>query len=185
MASYRLLPADVTNIRKAASLYAEHNVNYRNWCPIETIPEAYVSKFYTLNRFVQPAMSREGHEGVGVATSRTEDEANLTYMRYDFDIPFTELVAARNAGVPLQADNVMVGLKQMHNKIAQLIYVGIDYPIGINGMTEDGTDLGGTLDAVLWGTAGEAIDHADVAYSHMMTYGYDPPYTMIVSTNLA
>lgn len=184
MASYRLLAADVTNVRKAASMYAEGAVNYRQWCPIETIPEAYVSKWYTLNRFVQPMLSREGHVGVGVSTSRTEDSANMVYMRYDFDIPYTELVAARNAGVPLQDDYVRIGLKQMHLKIAQMIYTGLDYPIQINGMTEDGTDVGAGLDSVKWATAGEAIDHADVAYSHMRTYGFDPPYAMIVSTGL-
>lgn len=183
--SYRLRKEDVTHIRTAATDYRERPTGYRTKVPIETIPSAYISKWYTLTNPVGPALSREGKETITVATSRTEDEAKIVYMRSNIDIPYTEAASAQRAGVPISADNVRRQLANMHNKIGQMVYTGLDQPYIINGMTEDGTDLGTALAAIYTATAGEFIDHAAEWHSHMMTYNYTGPWTWAISTNLA
>lgn len=185
MASYRLREEDVTYIRKVATDYRERPTGYRAHVPIETIPSAYISKWYTLTNPTGPMLSREGKDTVTVATSRTEDSAKVVYMRSDVSIPYTEAASAQRAGVPIMADNVKRQLANMHNKIGQMVYTGLDQPYIINGMTEDGTDLGGTLDAVYTATAGEFIDHAAAWHSHMMTYNYTGPFTWMISTSLS
>jgi hypothetical protein len=185
MASYRLRAADVTHYRLAAADYRERPTGYRKHVPIETIDPAYISKWYTLTNPVGPALSREGRDSVNVSVSRTEDSAKIVTMRNDISIPYTELMSARKAGVPLMADHVKRVLANFHNKIGQMIYTGLDQPFTINGMTEDGTDLGGTLDTVYVATAGEFIDHADAWWSHMQTYKYTGPFTWIMSTSLS
>lgn len=186
MASYRLRAQDVTYYRKAAADYRERPTGYRAQVPIELIPTSYISKWYVLTNPVGPKLSREGRASAGVAVSRTEDEAKVVFMRSDFQIPYTEAASAQRNGIPLQADIAKRALANVHNKIGQMIYTGLDQPYVINGMTEDGTDLGGTLDAVLWGTAGEAIDHADALFSHFQTYGYgDGPFKWMCTTSLS
>lgn len=185
MASYRLREEDVTYIRKVATDYRERPTGYRAHVPIETIPSAYISKWYTLTNPTGPMLSREGKDTVTVATSRTEDSAKVVYMRSDVSIPYTEAASAQRAGVPIMADNVKRQLANMHNKIGQMVYTGLDQPYIINGMTEDGTDLGGTLDTVYTATAGEFIDHAAAWHSHMMTYNYTGPFTWMISTSLS
>ena len=183
--SYRLRASDLEYVRAEASMYAEHPTGYRAWFPVETIPVTDKSKWYVLTRLIQPAMSMDGSTYVGVRTARTEDSAPIVWMRYKFEWTITEVEAARRNGVPLQADDVRVARKQMDMKIAQFILEGLDNPDTINGLTEDGTDLGATLDAIYWGTADQAIKHADAWYSHMQTYGYPGPYNWIISTSLA
>lgn len=183
--SYRLRAQDVTHYRAAAADYRERPTGYRNYIPIEEISSSYISTWYTLTNPIGPALSREGRDTVSVAVSRTEDEAKVVYMRSNIDIPYTEVVSAQKANVPLMADNVQRQLANMHNKIGQMIFTGLDQPFIINGMTEDGTDLGGNLDAVYTATAGEFLDHAGEWWSHMQTYNYLPPYSWILSTSLS
>ena len=185
MASYRLRAEDVTHIRKVATDYRERAPGYRSYLPIETIPSAYISKWYTLTNPTGPALSREGKDTVTVAVSRTEDESKIVYMRSDISIPYTEAASAQRAGVPIMADNVQRQLANTHNKIGQMCFTGLDQPYIINGMTEDGTDLGGALDGILVGTAGEFIDHAAEWWDHMQTYHYKGPFTWIISTGLS
>jgi hypothetical protein len=183
MASYRLRAEDVTYIRKAATDYNERPVGYRANLPIETIPAAYISKWYVLTNPVGPALSREGRETINVMVSRTEDEAKVVTMRSGFEIPSTEVQSAQRAGVPLAADQVTRQLANMNNKIAQMCYIGLDQPFVINGMIEDGTDA---AQAELWGTAGEAVKHMDTYWSHMQTYNHgDGPFGLMCSTSLS
>jgi hypothetical protein len=186
MAAYTLRAADLEYVRKQASMYAELKPGYRSWFPIETIPKTDVSKWYTLNRVVTPAITRDGSEYVGVRTARTEDSAPIIWMRYKFHWPITEVEAAQRNGIPLRADDAMVGLQQIDNKIMQMIIDGLDYPDTINGLTEDGTDLGATLDTTMVGTAGSFVTHAATAYNHLLTTGaVRPPYEFIVSDTIA
>lgn len=182
--SYRLRASDLEYVHAEASMYAEHPTGFRNWFPIETIPLTDKAKWYTLNRIVQAALSNDGSTYVGVRTARTEDSAPIVWQRYKVEWTITEVEAARRNGVPLQADDFRVATSQMERKTAQLILEGLDVPDVINGLTEDGTDLGATLDAIFWGTADQAIKHADAWYTHMMNYGYPGPYNWIVSTSL-
>jgi hypothetical protein len=185
MASYKLRAADLDVVRKQASMYAELKPGYRSWFPIETIPRGVLSKWYTLAKVVAPAISMDGADYVGVRTARTEDSAPIFWQRYKFHWDITEVESAQRAGVPLRADDVMVCLQQMDNKIEQIIINGLDYPDTINGLTEDGTDLGATLDTTMVGTADAFITHASTAYNHLLTNGFRPPYNFIVSDTIA
>jgi hypothetical protein len=166
-------------------MYAELKPGYRSWFPIETIPRSVTSKWYTLNRVITPAISMDGSDYVGVRTARTEDSAPVFWMRYKFHWDITEVESAQRAGVPLKADDAMVALQQIDNKIMQVIINGLDYPDTINGLTEDGTDLGATLDATVVGTADSFITHASTAYNHLLTNGFRGPYNWIVSDTVA
>jgi len=183
--SYKLRAADLDALRKEASMYAELKPGYRSWFPIETIPRAVTSKWYTLNRVQTPAITMDGSEYVGVRTARTECSAPIIWMRYKFHWDITEVESAQRNNVPLKADDAMVALQNMDNKIEQLIIEGLDNPDVINGLTENGTDLGATLDATMVGTADSFITHATTAYNHLLTNGYSGPYHWIVSDTIA
>ena len=184
MASYTLRARDLEFAKREASMFAERETGYKRWFPVEQIPATDKYYWYTLNRMVQPELSMDGSSYVGVRTARTEDSAPIVWMRYGFNWGYTEIEAAQRNNIPLKADDIRVSLHQMRLKIGQLILEGLDWPDVINGATEDGTDLGATLDAVMWGTADQAILHADVAYTHMQTYNHSGPYNWIVSSSL-
>lgn len=185
MVSYRLRSADLDYVRLAASKYAQLDTGVRAWMPVETIPRAYTSKWYTLEEVPAPAVSLDGADYIGMRTARLEGSNPLVFMRYKFSWDITEYEAARRAGVPLPADDAAIALRMINDKIAQMVIEGLDWPDVINGATEDGTDLGATLDATLWATADSAITHASTAYNHMITSGFRGPYNWIVSDGLA
>jgi len=185
MASYRLRSADLEYVRAAASKYAQLDTGVRSWMPIETIPRAYTSKWYTLEEVPAPAVSLDGADYIGMRTARLEGSNPLVFMRYKFSWDITEVEAARRAGIPLQADDATIALRMINDKIAQMCIEGLDWPDVIQGVTEAGTDLGGTLDATLWATADSAITHASTAYNSAITNGHRGPYHFIVSDGIA
>jgi hypothetical protein len=124
----------------------------------------------------------DGSDYVGVRTARTEDSAPVIWMRYKFHWDITEVESAQRNGVPLRADDAMVALQQIDNKISQLIIEGIDRPDTINGITEDCTN---TADATLVGAADGFITHASVAYNSLLTAGFGGPYNWVVSDGIA
>jgi hypothetical protein len=182
MASYKLRAADLDAVRKQASMYAELKPGYRSWFPIETIPRAVTSKWYQLTRTVAPLASMDGSSYVGVRTARTEDSAPIFWLRYKFHWDITEVESATRAGVPLRADDAMVALQQMDNKLSQYIINGMDYPDVINGLTEDGTS---NATAAVVGTADNFITHALAGGNHLLTHGFRGPYHWIVSDTVA
>jgi hypothetical protein len=185
MASYKLRAADLDYVRKAASAYAHLDTGVRTWMPIETIPRAYTSKWYTLEEIPGPALSVDGADYIGVRTARLEGSNPLLYMRYKFHWDQTEVEAATRAGVPLKADDALIALRHMNDKIAQMVIEGLDWPDVIQGATEVGTDLGGTLDATMVATADSFITHASTLYNHFITNGFRGPYNWIVSDGIA
>lgn len=182
MASYKLRGADLDTLRKEATMYTELAPGYRSWFPTETIPRAVTSKWYKLERIQTPAVSMDGSDYVGVRTARTEDSAPIFWLRFKFHWTITEVEAAQKAGVPLRADDAMVALRTIDNKLQQYIINGMDHPDVINGLTEDGTN---NADATLVGAADGFITHAAVAYNHLLTSGYRPPYKWLVSDGIA
>jgi hypothetical protein len=185
MASYKLRSADLDNVRKVASKYAQLDTGYRSWMPVETISRAYTSKWYTLEEIPAPALSVDGADYMGVRTARLEGSNPLLFMRYKFHWDITEVEAARRNGIPLQSDDAEIALRMINDKIAQMAIEGLDWPDVISGATEVGTDLGGTLDLTVVGTADAFITHAATAYNHMITNGFRGPYHWIVSDGIA
>lgn len=185
MAAPRLLSRDLDTLRRQASMYAELAPGYRSWMPVENIPRSVTSKWYVLDRPETPAISMDGADYVAVRTARTEDSAPVFWMRYKFHWDITEVETAQRNGVPLRADDAMVALRTIDNKIQQFLINGMDHPDVINGFTEDGTDLGAGLDGTLVGTADSFISHAAVAYNHLLTSGFAGPYVWLVSDTVA
>ena len=185
MASYKLRGADLEYVRAAASAYAHLDTGIRSWMPIETIPRSMVSKHYVLTDIPGPAVSITGGDYIGVRTARTEAESPLVFMRYKFHWDITEVEAAQRAGVPLKADDAMIALRHINDKIAQMTLEGLDWPEVVSGATERGTDLGATLDGTMVGTADSFIEHAMTAYNHFITNGLRGPYNWLVSDTIA
>ena len=185
MTSSRLRSVDLDALRREASAYAQLDTGYRSWMPIETIPRAITSKWYTLATIPGPAISVDGADYEGVRTARTEDSAPIVWLRYKFHWDITEVESAQRNNVPLKADDAMIALRMIDDKIAQIIIEGLDVPDVINGATEDGTDLGATLDTTVVGTADAFITHASTAYNHLLTSGFRPPYQWIMSDTVA
>ena len=184
MASYKLRGADLEYVKAAASAYAHLDTGVRSWMPIETIPRAYISKWYTLEEIPGPALSIDGADYMGVRTARLEGENPLLYMRYKFHWDQTEVDAAARAGVPLKADDALIALRHINDKIAQMTLEGLDWPDVISGATEVGTDLIASTAAVV-GTADNFITHAQAIYNHFMTNSLRGPYHWIVSDTVA
>jgi len=180
-----LTSEEVAFIQKQASMYAGFGADYRRWCPIVTIPEAYVAKHYVLERFEAPALSKTGQLSMGVTTARTEGEAKLVWMSYSFEYLNQDLEIARRAGVPLESDDLRIGMGNMDLLIEQLILQGLSNPIAINGMMDSGEDVNDGLDDDYWNTVGEPVDHILSAYTDLLDNGFPPPYIFIGSWNLA
>jgi len=185
MASYRLRSADLEYVRQTASMYAQLDTSYRTIFPVETIPRCTTSKWYTLTNIPGPAISVEGEDYEGVRAARTEGSNPVVWLRYKFHWTITEVEAAQRAGQPLKADDARVGLRMIHDKIAQIAIEGLDVPDVISGITETGTDLGATLDATMVGTADSFITHALTGANHLLTNGFRGPYHMVVSDTVA
>ena len=184
MSSTRLRPADLEYVRKECDIWKQLDTGYRSWMPIETIPRALDSKFYTLEEIPGPALSISGADYMGVRTARLEDESPLVFMRYKLHWDITEVEAAQRAGVPLKADGVKVALRSINDKIAQMVLEGLDWPEVVSGASEVGTDLGAGLDTTYVGTPGQFTLHAQTIYHHMLSNGYRGPYNLIVSDTI-
>lgn len=186
MASYRLRSEEVSVILTAADDPLYWVTRYRDWVPIETIPEAKLAKTYILTKFAEPKSSFDGVDAEGVATARTEDSVNLTWYRYKFAFHRTEVASARRAGVPLQTENIRMAMRNMHLRIARLIYQGSMAwdAVSINGMIDDGEDVDAGLDDNAWNTAGEPVNHMLEGFSDIIDNTVPGPYTVIISSNL-
>ncbi len=184
MASYKLRQADLEYVKSAASMFKGLDTGVRSWMPIEPIPRADLSKWYTLEEIPGPAISISGGDYMGVRTARAEGSNPLIYMRYKFHWDQNEVDSARRAGVPLQADDAKVALRSINNKIAQMVLEGLDWPEVISGATEVGTDLIGSTAAVV-GTADNYITHASAIYNHFLSNDLRGPYHWIVGSTVA
>ena len=182
MASYKLRGADLEYVRAGAAAYAHLDTGYRSWMPIETIPRALISKFYSLEEIPGPSLSIDGADFTMVRSARLERSNPMMFMRYKFAWDVTEVEAAQRAGVPLKADDALIALRHINLKIAQMCNEGLDWPDVINGFTEDGTNV---ATAAVVGTADNFITHASAAYNHMITNGFRGPYHWLVSDGVA
>lgn len=184
MAQYTLTPRMLEYVKPIATEALERRAGYRGWFPTEPIPAAIKSYWYYLAKVQEPAISGDGKAWTGVRTARVEGSNPIVYMRYGFEWDFVEIESARRGNIPLQADDASEAMRNLNNKIGQLIIEGIDKPEPISGLTETGTDLGATLDAVLVGTADQLYIHATTLKNHFITNGVDGPWNWILGTKI-
>lgn len=184
MAAYTLTPRMLEYVKPIATDALELLTGYRRWFPTEPIPAAVKSYWYYLAKVQEPALSMDGKAWTGVRTSRVEGSNPIVHMRYGFEWDYVELESARRNGIPLQADDSRMAMHNLNNKIGQFIIEGLDVPDVISGITETGTDLGATLDAVMWSTADQAAIHAATLKNHFVTNGVEGPYNWIIGTKL-
>ena len=184
MAAYTLTPRMLEYVKPIATDALELLTGYRSWFPTEPIPATNKSYWYYLAKVQEPSISMDGKSWTGVRTARVEGSNPIVFMRYGFEWDFTEIQAAANNNVPLQADDTRMAMHNLQNKIAQFIITGLDVPDVISGVTETGTDLGATLDTVMWSTADQALIHAATVKNHFITNGVEGPYNWILGTKL-
>ena len=184
MAQYTMTARMLEYVEKVASDPAELTTGYRAWFPTQQIPATNKSYWYYLAKVQEPAISGDGKAWTGVRTARVEGSNPIVFLRYGFEWDYTEIEAARRQGVPLQADDARMAKMQIDNKIAQIIIEGLDKPVAISGITETGTDVGGSLDATYVATADKLIDHAIILKNHFVTNGIKGPYNWITGTKI-
>ena len=184
MAQYTLTPRMLEYVKPIAAGALEYKTGYRNWFPTESIPAAEKSYWYYLAKVQEPAISGDGKAWTGVRTARVEGSNPIVFMRYGFEWDFTEIESARRNNVPLQADDASEAMRQLNNKISQLILEGLDIPQPISGLTETGTDLGAGLDATLVATADSLYTHAIAVKNHFVTNDVVGPWHWILGTKI-
>lgn len=184
MVQYTLTPRMLETVKEVASDPLELTTGYRAWFPTEPIPAAVKSYWYYLAKVQEPAISGDGKAWTGVRTARIEGSNPIVWMRYGFEWDFTEIDAARRQNVPLKADDSRMAKYNLENKIAQMIIEGLDIPQPISGITETGTDLGATLDAVMVATADQLYIHGTTIKNHFVTSGVKGPFNWIWGTKI-
>jgi hypothetical protein len=184
--SYILTDEEITAINQQADMYIEQASNYPSFVPIRTIPNAYKSRWNILERFEVPRGSIDGRDFVEVQTARKVANADLISYRYKFNIPFVDVDSARRVGQPIWSDNIAVAAKQMDFAIAHLVCEGTFSwdPVAINGMRDGFTDTNAGLDGSAWDTVTKPEVHAAAGFSDLVTAGYNPPFTWLLSVNL-
>lgn len=187
MTSAVLTDNEVTSFIKEANMYLELSPNYKSWAPIKSIPDGYTHKWYTLEKVPVAAGSKDGRDYKDVQTARAESSASIISYRYGFSIPRVAVDMARQAGVPIWAENVAVSLKHMENTIAHLALEG-SYtwdPVAINGLRDGGTDVGAIPDALMWDTITKPLGHIAEASKQLTNNGVSPTNLVwIMSSNL-
>lgn len=184
MAGYTLTSRMLEYVKPVATDALELLTGYNRWFPIEPIPATNKSYWYYLAKVQEPSLSMDGKSWTGVRTARVEGSNPIVYMRYGFEWDYVELESARRNNIPLQADDTRMAMHNLRNKIAQFIITGLDVPDVISGLTETGTDLGATLDTVMWSTADQALIHAATLKNHFITNGVEGPYNWVLGTKL-
>ena len=154
--------------------------------PIETIPLARTSKWYTVEKIRQPAGSLDGTMTTLAATAYTEGSANLIWYSYHFEWKEIDVESARRNGVPLQSDDIRLAMARMDKAIERLIIQGSMSwdPVDISGLKSGATDVDAALDDNYWNTQGEPYNHALAGYSDLIDAGYEPPFVWVLSSNL-
>lgn len=184
MATSVLTTEEIKTIEKAAHDFPELGGTVRQWIPRKKVPHAYATEWFTLNRVTRPQSSKFGRPGMGVRTARTAAEANSVYFRFDITWDFTEVEMARNAGVPIQTEDVRTARRQMEMEISRLVYQGLDDDVYIAGLLDSGEDTDSGLDDDLWDTVGEPIEHANQGTKDLIANHFPPPYIWVLSWNL-
>ncbi len=184
MTQFTMTPRMLEYVKPIATGALEFETGYRNWFPTEPIPPSVKSYWYYLAKVHEPAISGDGKAWTGVRTARVEGSNPIVFMRYGFEWDFNEIESARRQNVPLQADDASEAMRQLNNKISQLVLEGLDIPQPISGITETGTDLGAGLDATLVATADALYTHAIAVKNHFITNGVQGPYHWILGTKI-
>lgn len=184
MATQRLTDNEVSLVLPDRVPYAELGADWRNWCPVKTIPDAEVIKGYVNTRVGPPATSKYGDLSVGVATSSNEVSANLVWARYKVEFGRTEVAEARRNGYDGLQDTVVNATRQMNRFIAKLIFKGLDDNVAINGLFDSGEDGDNSLDETYWDTPPNPLTHLRAGVKDMIANGFAPPYVMFMDYGL-
>jgi len=185
--SYILTAEEIIAINTKADMYVGLTVPYPTIAPIRTMPPAYKTEWYTLERFEVPRGSIDGADYVEVATARTKGNADTIIYRYKFSIPYNDVDIARRHGIPIWSENIGVAMENMNDTILHLILEGTHTwdPVAINGIRAGGTDgSDATTDGAAWDTVTSPFVHAGVHWQQLNTAGFKAPFTWLMSSNL-
>ena len=185
--SYRLTDNEVTSFAMEANNYVKNETPYTRILPIKRIKDGYTHKWYVSTEVDGPESSKTSRAVYDVRTARTEGEANVESLIYTFEIPVNEATMARNAGVPIWSENLLAASRKMNDAILNLTITGSNTwdKVAITGMYTGGTVCSTALDAIKWNTITKPIDHIAAGFGDLNTAGYKPPFTWLLSSNLA
>ena len=182
-----LTTAELTLVDNVAANFERWPTSYRNWCPTISIDPLPYTEFYALTDANRPAFSKDGSYGAKLAVAKTKGTANTVWIKYDIEIPYAAMVAARKNGTPLLEQTVSEGLTKVDLEIESLIFKGLASEtdaVAINGLCDVGTDTSVLDDANAWDTPPAPFTNMRHNIAALEALGYTGPYTMVASVNL-
>lgn len=172
------------NIEKDWYAYVERAESFRRWMPIQFVPINYGHKHYTLPRVAKPVRSLDftGPDML-VAERFTEVEDKMVAINLEFSIPEMQIIVSQRAGMDIMDAVRFAILQQMERDIAEIAYNGE----GISGVTGMFTDAGNTstYTATKWNASTGPTSTIQNMVGLNITDSFDPPYDLILSSNLA
>jgi hypothetical protein len=184
MTSSVLTTNELTTIDTFASQYNRWPTSYREWCPIITVPAIPYSKFYSIVDSARPGFSKDGTGTSKLAVAKQEHTANLVWIKYNIEIPYTDMIAARANNTPLLEQTLAEGLNKIDLEIERIIFQGLaneDGAIAISGLMDSGQNV---TSADKWSTAPAPIEHMADGVLALNSYGYKEPFDVICSLSL-
>lgn len=187
MAQYKLTTNETQLILNQSRASAQLPMDL-SWIPRKQIPDALSLKDYELTRPPRPMGSKFGEATSQASVGRVETTRNIMSYRYVLGFNKSEMrIAARN-GYAQVAEANAEAIKQMSLAIAELFFQGSTYEedrVNISGAFDVGEDVDATLDGETWNTATKPVAHVGAGFSDLIANYYPPPYTLVMSWNLA
>ncbi len=183
-AAYEVVSEYTYNVEKDWYVYIERESTFMDWCPVKYVPTNFNHKWYTIERMRKPVFSRDktGPDELTVAAF-TESTAPMVFADLAFGIPEVTINISRQAGMDVMEATRYAIIRQLTRTMAEVLYQGEGIS-GVQGMA-DKAGNSSTYNTTKWGAStGPQKTIQDMADANI-TDGFDPPYDLILSSNLA
>lgn len=147
-----------------------------------------VLKDYELTRPDMPLGTKYGEASMGVSVGRVETERPIMSYRSHVNFSRTEMAIAQRNGYAMVTEAIQEVIAQTELMVAQLFFQGSTPDrdrVNISGAFDVGEDTDATLDGETWNTATKPVVHIGAGFSDMIANYYAPPFTLVLSWNLA
>lgn len=167
-------------------MYANLGVDL-SWVPTRQIPQTKVVKDYELKRTEPVEGSLLGSNVTMLQTTLEETLRPVLSWRAGVSINAIELEMAQAGGYDMLQNVLMPPLDTLNNQTAQMVFQGslaARDKVNIGGMFDLGEDTNSGLDDDPWDTAGSPFTHLKEGVKDLISNGYEPPYTWVMSYDL-
>jgi uncharacterized linocin/CFP29 family protein len=182
--AYEVVSEYTYNVEKDWYTYIERESTFMDWCSVKYVPTNFNHKWYSIGRMRSPVFSRDktGPDELTVAAFE-ESTVPMVFASLDFGIPEVTINISRQAGMDVMEATRYAIIRQLERSMAHVLYQG-EGKSGVQGM-KDKANNSSTYNTVKWGAAtGPASCVHDMA-DKLIVDGFDPPYDLILSSNLA